>query len=89
MKPENESADGLTREGDARRTFLLRTAGGMATLAAGGLIAAGKQASAAEPAGAGAPLLAYVGCFTTARRKAQGKGISVHRIDPDGAWTLL
>jgi 6-phosphogluconolactonase len=89
MKPENEFDDRLTRKGDARRTFLLGAAGGMATLAAGGMIAAGKQASAAEPAGAAAPLFAYVGCFTSTQRKAQGKGISVYRIDPEGAWTLL
>ena len=33
---------------------------------------------------------AYVGCFTTEKRKARGKGISVFRIDQDtGAWTLV
>src|SRR5580700_5940410 len=63
MESEHEFDDRLTLKGDARRTFLLGAAGGMATLAAGGIIAAGKQASAAEPTGAAAPLLAYVGCF--------------------------
>ncbi|MGH8639830.1 MAG: lactonase family protein, partial [Burkholderiales bacterium] len=33
------------------------------------------------------PRFAYVGCFTTEKRKARGKGIAVFRIDPDsGAW---
>ncbi|MDR3537605.1 MAG: lactonase family protein [Acetobacteraceae bacterium] len=31
--------------------------------------------------------LAFVGCFTTAQRKARGKGIDVYRANPDlGAW---
>jgi 6-phosphogluconolactonase (cycloisomerase 2 family) len=101
MKPENEttavndgqrignSADGLSQEGGARRNFLLGAAGGMATFAAGGLIPVARHASAAEPAAGAAPLFAYIGCFSTARRKAEGKGISVYRIDPDGAWTQL
>jgi 6-phosphogluconolactonase len=101
MKPENQttavvdaqrsgnSADGLSHKGSARRHFLLGAAGGMATFAAGGLISAARHASAAEPAGGAAPLFAYVGCFSSARRKAEGKGISVYRIDPDGAWTQL
>ena len=79
----------LTTEGSARRTFLLGAAGGMATLAAGGLVSGSNEASAQESRGAAVPLLAYVGCFTTERRKAKGKGISVYRIDPAGAWTLL
>ncbi len=33
---------------------------------------------------------AYVGCFTTEKRKARGKGISVFRIDQaTGAWELV
>ena len=28
------------------------------------------------------PRFAYVGCFTTEKRKARGKGIAVFRIDP-------
>ena len=33
---------------------------------------------------------AYVGCFTSEKRKARGKGISVFRIDPEnGAWDLV
>jgi 6-phosphogluconolactonase len=33
------------------------------------------------------PRFAYVGCFTTEKRRAHGKGIAVFRIDPDnGAW---
>ena len=33
------------------------------------------------------PTFAYVGCFTTEKRKARGKGIAVFRIDPaTGAW---
>ena len=35
-------------------------------------------------------MFAYVGCFTTAHRKARGKGISVYRIDTSsGAWSLI
>jgi 6-phosphogluconolactonase len=84
------AANELTPEGGARRTFLLGAAGGMATLAAGGSVLARRAASAQESKGAAGPLLAYVGCFTTERRKARGKGISVYRIDPGGgAWTLL
>jgi 6-phosphogluconolactonase len=101
MDPENKtiaavdgqharsSANPLTPEGDARRTFLLGAAGGMATLAASGLIPTAKHASAAEAAGAAFPLFAYIGCFTEVSRKAKGKGISVYQIDPSGAWTLL
>jgi 6-phosphogluconolactonase (cycloisomerase 2 family) len=32
------------------------------------------------------PTFAYVGCFTTARRKAHGKGVAIFRIAPDGRW---
>ena len=36
------------------------------------------------------PKFAYVGCFTTAKRKAKGKGIAAYRIDPKtGAWTFV
>ena len=36
------------------------------------------------------PLFAYVGCFTTEKRKAKGRGIAVFRIDPEsGAWTFV
>ena len=35
-------------------------------------------------------MFAYIGCFTTAHRKARGKGISVYRIDAQsGAWSLI
>ena len=35
-------------------------------------------------------MFAYVGSFTTEKRKARGKGISVYRVDPStGAWTLV
>jgi 6-phosphogluconolactonase len=39
----------------------------------------------------GAPLrFAYVGCFTTQKRKARGQGIAVFRIDSDsGAWSQV
>jgi 6-phosphogluconolactonase len=83
------SADGLTRKGGARRNFLLGAAGGMATFAAGGLIPVAEHAAAAESEGGALPLYAYIGCFSEVSRKANGKGISVYRIDPDGAWTLL
>ena len=36
------------------------------------------------------PKFAYVGCFTTEKRKARGKGIAVYRIDQaTGAWSLV
>jgi 6-phosphogluconolactonase len=98
MKPENttavsdgsraeHTADRLTSQGGARRTFLIGAAGGMASLAAGGLMAARKDAAAAE--GAANPAFAYIGCFTSTTRKASAKGISVFRIDQNGAWTLV
>src|SRR5215468_7343000 len=35
-------------------------------------------------------MFAYVGSFTTEKRKARGRGISVYRVDPSsGAWTLV
>lgn len=43
-----------------------------------------------ESKSAGRPKFAYVGSFTTAKRKAKGKGIAVFRIDPaTGRWTLV
>ena len=36
------------------------------------------------------PRYAYVGCFTTAKRKARGKGVAVFRIDPaSGRWIFV
>ena len=35
------------------------------------------------------PKFAYVGCFTTEKRKARGKGIAVYRIDDAGAWRFV
>ncbi len=36
------------------------------------------------------PAFAYVGCFTTEKRKARGKGIAVFRVDAaTGAWTFV
>ena len=36
------------------------------------------------------PTFAYVGCFTTQKRKARGKGVAVFRIDPaTGAWMFI
>jgi 6-phosphogluconolactonase (cycloisomerase 2 family) len=36
------------------------------------------------------PAFAYVGCFTTEKRKARGKGIALFRIDPkSGAWRFV
>jgi 6-phosphogluconolactonase len=39
--------------------------------------------------GAARPAFAYVGCFTTAKRKAKGKGVAVFRIDAAGTWTYV
>ena len=36
------------------------------------------------------PRYAYVGCFTTAKRKAKGKGLAVYRVHPKaGRWSLV
>jgi 6-phosphogluconolactonase len=78
--------DELRQQRGTRRAFLLGAAG--ASLAAGRLISAGGPVSAAESKPA-APMLAYIGCFTSAQRQAHSKGISVYRIDPAGAWTFV
>ena len=44
--------------------------------------------TAAEASGRRARF-AYVGCFTTAARRARGDGLHVHAIDDAGGWTLL
>jgi 6-phosphogluconolactonase (cycloisomerase 2 family) len=42
-----------------------------------------------QPAAA-RPKFAYVGCFTTEKRKARGKGVAVFRIDPaTGKWSFV
>jgi len=74
---------GPTPQGASRRVFLLGAAA-----AAGGLLAAPHRAAAAEP-GEAVPLFAYIGCFTSERRKAHAKGISVYRIDANGLWSLV
>ena len=74
---------GPTPQGASRRVFLLGAAA-----AAGGLLAAPHRAAAAEP-GEAVPLFAYIGCFTSERRKAHAKGISVYRIDANGSWSLV
>ena len=36
------------------------------------------------------PKFAYVGCYTSKRRKGRGEGITVHRIDAaSGVWTQV
>ena len=36
------------------------------------------------------PRFAYVGCFTTEKRKARGKGVAVFEIDPaNGTWSFV
>lgn len=43
-----------------------------------------------ESSAADRPKFAYVGCFTTEKRKARGKGVAVFRIDASpGAWTFV
>ena len=43
--------------------------------------------NAASPSASTTHRLAFVGCFTTAQRKARGTGIHAYRVDPDsGAW---
>jgi 6-phosphogluconolactonase len=34
-------------------------------------------------------MFAYIGCFTTAKRKAKGKGVAVYRVDDAGKWTYV
>ncbi len=59
------------------------------------VLCAGALAAASGPARSqtaskdqGAAMYAYVGSFTTAKRKARGDGIHVYRADPStGAWT--
>src|SRR5436190_22990695 len=72
-----------------RRSFLLGAAGGMATLPGGVWDPTADNAAASEATDTAYPQFAYIGCFSSERREARGKGISVYRIDPDGAWTLL
>lgn len=44
----------------------------------------------AQVSPAGHSSFAYVGCFTSARRRARGRGIGVYRIDPEsGLWDLV
>ena len=66
----------------ARREFLAGTAGVMAAIATGGCA----SMTSALPL----PKLAYVGCYTSQRRRGRGEGITVYRIDAaTGAWTQL
>src|SRR5260370_14409063 len=74
---------GPVPQGESRRVFLLGAAA-----AAGGLLAAPRRAAAAE-SGEAVPLFAYIGCFTSERRKAHSKGISVYRVDANGSWSLV
>jgi 6-phosphogluconolactonase (cycloisomerase 2 family) len=46
------------------------------------------MAWAQTPAGASSSMFAYVGCYTTEKRKGHGKGINVYRMDPaSGNWS--
>ena len=42
-----------------------------------------------ESGKAGRAMFAYVGCFTTEKRKARGKGVAVFSIDANGKWTFV
>jgi 6-phosphogluconolactonase len=56
------------------------------------LYAGFREPAVAQPASkeASAAMFAYVGSFTTAKRKARGDGIHVYRMDPStGAWAHL
>ena len=76
------NADPMPQD-ESRRLFLLGAAA-----AAGGLLASPRRGAAAE-SGEAAPLFAYIGCFTSERRKAHSKGISVYRIAANGSWSLV
>ncbi|HKU69844.1 MAG TPA: lactonase family protein [Burkholderiales bacterium] len=43
----------------------------------------------ASPKKPPAPRFAYVGCFSTEKRKAKGKGVALFRIDGKGKWTFV
>jgi 6-phosphogluconolactonase (cycloisomerase 2 family) len=65
----------------------LLASGAVVMLAADLCVAPAERARAQSAAGAG-PMFAYVGSFTTEKRKARGDGIHVYRVDPaTGAWT--
>ena len=83
----SNAATDLAPRACARRAFILGAAG--ASLAAGGLISRSAPARGAESSRAAPALFAYIGCFTSAQRKAHAKGISVYRIDQTGKWTLV
>jgi 6-phosphogluconolactonase (cycloisomerase 2 family) len=62
--------------------------GGAALAAAGPALLCDGLAQAQPRAAGKTALVAYVGAFTTAKRKGHGGGINVYRVDPaSGAWT--
>src|SRR5438874_3234810 len=64
-----------------RREFLAGSASIVAVAAAGGCVS--------TTSGRPLPKYAYVGCYTTKQRNGRGEGITVHRIDPSGAWSQV
>ena len=72
-----------SRGSPGRRAILSAAIASPVLLAAAPSMAAEKKTMAAA-----APLYAYVGSFTTEKRKARGDGIHVYRVDPaTAAWT--
>lgn len=73
-----------TGTGVLRRRFLGGMSGLVAAMAADQLVPMRVWAQT----GAAKSMFAYVGCYTTEKRKGHGKGITVYRMDPaSGAWT--
>lgn len=74
--------------GDARIERRIVLQAGAALAAAGPSLLSGSTAEAQPQANRATALFAYVGAFTTPKRKGHGGGINVYRVDPaSGAWT--
>jgi 6-phosphogluconolactonase len=60
-----------------------------AALAATGAAQPGPTPAEAQPRAERAPALtAYVGAFTTPKRRGHGAGVNIYRVDPSsGVWT--
>jgi 6-phosphogluconolactonase len=77
-------ADAATGGSVGRRRFLGGVGGLIAAMAADRWLP--RMALAQAPAAS--PMFAYVGCYTTEKRKGHGKGINVYRMDPaSGSWS--
>jgi 6-phosphogluconolactonase (cycloisomerase 2 family) len=74
----------------ARRTVLGSAMLAVTAIGAGRLLAQPPFSSEGRAMNDPAPgHLAYIGCRTTRERNARGNGITVARVDRDGAWTVV